>query len=877
MEETGMRTRACRIYLLLITILMLGNLMFISNPIATASVRADGITLIEEWAQKAYQGRQTGTPGYGKAIDELEKRIRSVGMLPVFGEGQYRQNYKVGTANLTNEKVTLNNKSLKLMQDYMPFARAAAGKSTFRTAYYAGAGLSADYPSKVDGLVLFHWFDKNGKFPEGAQDRIQRAITNGANGVVIITNGELKVGNYEHPLGAEKLNVPVLYLSEGAANSAGIPQDFVPASLKKFEMRIDLSIDRSIQQADNLVGVIPGKSEEKAILWVTNIDGFGSLPDGSWYESAKAGAASAAMMLDLASYYKENVPEYTMIFAFVGSKWKAQEGIKALTEKLNFDRISLTIDLYAMGGNGKLDEMFINYTNPSLEAFAQAVAKTPMLNTDLGNSLSSVLKTKANKLFLIRDRDTWVDDSSSDKAANISRAHYASGVESLIALSGKMMKRLLEEEQPLDYSNLPISKATFQNPKLTLNHIATRHYDVYADEVYIKEITPEVLKEMDSIYARVAKYNYYPLPQAKVTALFMEDGNTAAKISGRKELENNSEILRRGFANFVDGKMYIYMRSGPFYGTIAHELNHALASANAYAGMSFSLQEWQGQSHFVQYLQPKGAYTNDIGMIIKQKFLSNHEVPKLKELVSHYKTALDWTWFTNEAPNPYGHLYTYYLMGSMYTFLEDQYGEKVARRAMYRNYLDVSNIQNNLILETGLTLNAFLEKWSGWMLQAEVSSSSTGSAIRKTDNNGIDYMLLYTNPERKGNGTEQNQEGSDVGKTITNGTVRYSLSITSKDLKITSLNLYKTKDGASIEIVYESKVNRFISLFNPPDGDKIKLFKANAITSGKGKATLKLNSEEVKAIRNEPMITLRFGEGEDFAVIGSKEYLKILK
>ncbi|QMV39791.1 zinc-binding metallopeptidase family protein [Cohnella cholangitidis] len=874
-----MRSRVNHIFLLLISLLMAGNMIFIFSPKASASVSVDGITMIEEWGKKVYQGRQAGTTGYGKAVDDLEKRIRSVGMVPFFGDGQYRQNYNVGTANLTNEKVTLNNKSLKLMQDYMPYARSAAGKVTFRNAYYAGAGLSADYPSKVDGLVIFHWFDKNGKFPEGALDRIQRAITNGAKGVAIITNGELKVGNYEHPLSAEKLNVPVLYLSEAAANNAGVPRNFVPASLNKFEMQIDLSIDRSTQQADNLVGVIPGKSEEKAILWVTNIDGFGSLPDGTWFESAKSGAASAAMMLDMASYYKENVPEYTMIFAFVGSKWKAQEGIKALTEKIDFDRIALTIDLYAMGGNGKLDEMFINYTNPSVESFAQAVAKTPMLNNDLGNSLSSVLKTKANKLFLIRDRDTWVDDSLSDKAANISRDHYASGVESLITLSGRMMKRLLEEDQiPADYSNLPISKATFQNPKVTLNHISTRHYDVYADDVYIKEITPEVLKEMESIYKRVAKYNYYPLPQAKVAALFMTDGNMAAKISGRKELEDNSEVAGGGFANYVDGKMYIYMRSGPFYGTIAHELNHALASANGFAGPDSSmLQEWQGQSHFVQYLQPKGSYTNDIGMIIEQKFLAHHEVPKLRELVSKYKTELDWSWFTKATTNPNGHLYTYYLMGSMYTFLEDQYGVNVARRAMYRNYMDVSNIQNNLIQETGLSLNAFLEKWSSWMLQAEASSSTAGSAIRKPDNNGFDYMLLYTNPERKEEAAAPNQESSNAGKTITNGTVRYSLRVTSKDLKITSLNLYKTKDGASIEIAYESNANRFISLFNPPDGDKIKLFKANAIASGKGKAIVKLNNAEVKTIRNLPMITLRFGEGEDYAFVRSADYLKILK
>ncbi|OXS54256.1 hypothetical protein B1A99_27090 [Cohnella sp. CIP 111063] len=874
-----MRSRTYRTTALFVMALLLsaGSFSFGAAPGASAAVRFDGMALIEEWAGKAYQGRQAGTPGYAKAADDLEKRMRSAGMLPLLGENQYRQSYKVGTASLKKEQVSLNGKTLKLMKDYMPFARSAEGKYTFRSAYYAGAGLSADYKKKVDAPVVFRWFDKNGKFPEGIQDRVQRAAAQGAKAVLIVTNGELKVGNYEHPLNAEKLGVPVLYLSEAAAEAAGIPREFTPAALSKLDLRIDLSIDRSSEQADNLVGIVPGKSEEKAILWVTNIDGFGSLPDGRWYESAKAGSASAAMMLDMARHYKETKPEYTMIFAFVGSKWKGQEGIKALTDKLSFDRIAATVELYAMGGNGKLGDMFVNYLDKSFEVSAQAVSPAPIFNSDPGNALSSVLRTKTNKLLLVRDRETWVDDSLTDKAANVTRSSYESGVRSLLELSDKLSRRIAEENSvSMDYSRLPVAKAEFQNPKTTLHRIVTRHFNVYADESYIGEMTPDVLKEMDSIYARVAKYNYYPLPEAKVNALFMKDGNAAAKIAGRKDLEGNSEAAGGGFANLSNGQMYIYMRSGPFSGTIAHELNHALATANAYAGDNFELQEWQGQSHFTQYLQPKGPYSNDIRQIIRHRFLANHEVPKFKELVAGYKTALNWSWYTKGARNPDGHLYTYYLMGSMYAFLEDQYGEKAARRAMYRNYIDVSDAQNNLIRDTGLSLNAFLEKWSAWVLRAESASPASGNAVPRTDNNGFDYMVLYTNP---GNGAtgQYFEQGPEDGDTITNGTVRYSLNLTSPDLKIVSLNLYKTKDGARFEIAYESKINRFVSLFNPPDGDKLMRFQEKAIVAGKGKATVQLNGSEVKAMRELPFVTFRFGEGDDFAVLSNAEYMKILQ
>ncbi|MEO3945847.1 hypothetical protein [Gorillibacterium sp. CAU 1737] len=874
-----MNVRFTRMMAAVLCFLMVATMVSPLPRASSASIRYEGMSLIEEWSKKAYEGRQAGTAGYTKAVDDLEKRLSAVGMIPVLEEGTYRQSYSVGTASLKSEKVALNQKTLKLMKDYMPYSRSAEGAYSFRSVYYAGAGLSSDYKTKVDGLVIFHWNDKNGKFPEGIQDRVQRAAANGAKGVLIVANGELKIGNYEHPLNAEKLAIPVLYITEAAADSAGVPKTFIPAALKKGEASIQLKIDRSTPSADNLVGVIPGKSEEKAILWVTNIDGFGSLPNGTWYESAKAGSVSAAMMLDMARYYRENPPEYTMIFAFVGSKWKGQEGIRALTEKLNFASIACTIDLYAMGGNGNLNDLYVSYTDPSFESFAKAVAAAPMLNKDLGNALSSVLKTKTTDLLLIRDQNTWVDDSSSDTAARVERKHYENGVNALLALSGKVMKGITEKAvTSFDYSAQKNSKVTLARPKLTLNQLETQHFQIYADDTNISLITSEVMKEMDSIYRRVAKMNYYPLPKAKVTALFMKDGNAAAQIAGRKDLETHSEQAGGGFASYSNGKMYIYMRSGPTYETIAHELNHAMASANPYAGDNFELQEWQGHSRFVRYLAGNGTYASPIEDVVKQRYLSNHEVPKLTDLIKGYKTALNWSWYTKNASNPDGHLYTYYLMGSMYAFLEEQYSTETARRAMYRNYQDVTQIQTNLIKDTGLSLPSFLENWSKWTLQFATSSASPASPNRKPGNTAYDYKMLYTLPSAKAGGSGNDATAVEAGWTnAKKGNVPYRITLSSKDLSITTLNLIKAKDGATIEIGYESKVARSISLFNPPDGDKIKVIVEQAIKPGKGKAILKLTNAQVNALRNEPMVTISFWGGEDFIVLENKNYVDLLK
>jgi len=844
--------------------------------------------LILEWAKKEYQGRQTGTPGYAKAVDDLQKRMIMTGLIPAFGESQYRQSYDVGTASLTKQSVSINGKTLKLMQDYMPFSRSASGSFTFKHTYYAGAGSKSDYSTaKVNDLVVFHWYDRQGKFPEGAMDRIQRAVANGAKGVLIIADGELKVGNYEHPLNTNKLGVPVLYITKQAASSLGLKGDFVPTTLNNLDVRVNLTIDRSTQQTDNLVGVIPGKNEQKSILWVTNIDGFGTLPDGRWYENAKSGSAAAAMMLDMARYYRENTPEYTMIFAFVGSKWKDQEGVKALASQLNFDHITYAVDLYAMGGDGDLDKMNINYVDPALATAAITLGARTQLNADQGNALSSILKNKTKNLFLIRDDNTWVDDSFNDKASAISSAQYEAGTRSLLTLSDRIMALpTTDTTAKFDYTKSKATKTTLDAAKVTLNRLESAHFTVYADDNNLGKITPTVLQEMDGIYDRVAWYNYTPAVGQKAIALFMDNGEQAAQIAGRTDLVKNSSSAGGGFANVYDGQMYIYMRNGPYLGTIAHELNHALATVNPYAGDNFELQEWQGQSHFIRYDMSgtQSTYFEKANRSIQSFFLTDHEVPKLRQLVATYQSSLDWDWYTKSKKNPDGHLYTYYVMGSMYAFLNDQYGKEASRRAMYRNYIDVSNIQKNIIADTGLNLDEFLKSWSKWLLDDEKKGSNietvTNAAASQKGDNGFDYRILYTLPDSQaGFGSSpapELQTANLPGKPQVGDTIPYNLSLSSKDLSIRSLNVYKTTNGASVEIEYESSKDRFLSLFDPPNGGAIMKFLEKGLPRGTGKATVKLSSAEVKIVSAQPVITMRLGEGEDFAFMAGAELRKVL-
>lgn len=835
-------------------------------------------------AASEYAGRQAGTPGYAKAVTAIESRMKANGMSPVFGNGKFRLSSAAEVASLTKEQVSINGKTLTLMKDYMPYSRTAEGRFAFSDVYDAGAGKAGDYKGKIKGVALFRWFDKDGKFPEGALDRIQRAIAQGATGVLIIANGELKVGNYEHPLNGASLKVPVLYISEEAAKRAGFSSGYQTAALTNQKIDIQLSVSRNAGSADNLIGVIPGK-QEKAVLWVTNIDGFGSLPDGRSYESAKSGSAAAAMMLDMARYYAGNQPEYTQLFAFVGGKWKGQEGISALAGRLNFDNIAATVDLYAMGGSGRAEEINIGYTDPSFETFAKAVANRSYYNNDLGNSLSGVLKSKTKRLLMVRDRDTWVDDSMTDKASAISPQRYEAGVNSLLDLADRIMVQTAKEDSaPFDYASQKMTTVTFDSPKLTLGKTQSKHYTIYADEQYRGQITQDVLKGMDETYERIAYYNYYPKSGQKIIALFMKDGNAAAIIAGRKDLEGRSEAAGGGFANVnpKDGNMYIYMRSGPALGTVAHESNHALASVNPYAGDNFELQEWQGQSHIVRYSYQgsQQTYMTDPVPMMDMWFKNNNEVSGLTTLISDYKTAMDWAWFTKRVPNPKGHLYTYYTAGSMYAFLNYRYGAEASRRAMYRNYEDATRFQSNLIADTGLSLDGFLQAWRDWFASPDAILASSGNG--KASGKEFDYKILYTLPEGSGGNesAENTGQGALPGTTVkagVQGNIRYAYEFASKDLSIVSLKLAPVKTGAQFVIVYKSKDSRYINIFNPPQADRLLKFQDRVAKPVKGQATITLTQEEVRTMLDVGRVSIKFGNFNDFVYLNSSDCAKLLR
>lgn len=110
-------------------------------------------------------------------------------------------------------------------------------------------------------------------------------------------------------------------------------------------------------KSQNVIGWIPGTRKPDSLLVLTaHYDHLGMMGKKAMFPGANDNAGGVAMLLDLASYYKQHPPEYTVMFIFfageeaglLGSGFYAQKP----TVNLSNIRFLLNLDLVCSGEEG---------------------------------------------------------------------------------------------------------------------------------------------------------------------------------------------------------------------------------------------------------------------------------------------------------------------------------------------------------------------------------------------------------------------------------------------------------------------------------------------------------------------------------------------
>lgn len=107
----------------------------------------------------------------------------------------------------------------------------------------------------------------------------------------------------------------------------------------------------------NVIGYIPGKLKPDSFILITaHYDHLGTMGKSSVFYGANDNAAGVAMVLDLARYYREHPPEYSMVFiAFAGEEPGLIGSliyVKNPRHPLKNTRMVLNLDLVGTGETG---------------------------------------------------------------------------------------------------------------------------------------------------------------------------------------------------------------------------------------------------------------------------------------------------------------------------------------------------------------------------------------------------------------------------------------------------------------------------------------------------------------------------------------------
>lgn len=144
-------------------------------------------------------------------------------------------------------------------------------------------------------------------------------------------------------------------ISQSANPAFTLKVDSLFDPIHRIEVKVEAKFLKKYQ-TQNLIGYIEGTHSDSIIALVAHYDHLGMMGEETIFPGANDNASGIAMLLNLAKYYQESKPEYTMVFIAFGGEELGLLGAKYFTENPYFllDKIKflLNFDISGTGEEG---------------------------------------------------------------------------------------------------------------------------------------------------------------------------------------------------------------------------------------------------------------------------------------------------------------------------------------------------------------------------------------------------------------------------------------------------------------------------------------------------------------------------------------------
>lgn len=348
--------------------LLLSSWLLISGQLLLAQDVGYVKEIIDSLCAPRYHGRGYVEEGDVKAANFLKRQCQTLGLTPINGE--YLQGFELGVNTFPGAmELSINGEQLETGEDYIIEPRSLGQEGSF----------------KAFNLKKRHCKSKEKLFKLAQKEKVNNAV-------VVLDAQEEDIAYqsfiariYENPLNAKAYIVKTdkkLTWSVGRSMLGTTVFQVEADRLKKKVKRVELDVDqvwKSNHRSFNVMAQIPGK-KNRTIVYTAHYDHLGRMGADTYIPGASDNASGTAMLLDLARNYKDNPPEYNVVFLWFGGEEAGLVGSKYFVDhspiELQDIDFLINLDLMADAGTG------ITAVNGKI--FTDAFERLVQLNEEVG-------------------------------------------------------------------------------------------------------------------------------------------------------------------------------------------------------------------------------------------------------------------------------------------------------------------------------------------------------------------------------------------------------------------------------------------------------------------------------------------------------------
>ena len=330
---------------------LLSLLLFVTEGLLLSQDTAFARKVIDTLSSPAMAGRGYSANGHVKAANFIAESFRQLGLAPLSGN-DYFQYFEVSANTFPGLlELRINDKRLDAAYDYQPDPCSPS---------YSGSGRI---------LPLKRRWLKNSK-------TLSKALTDPRHSCRFLLIDESKARTGKEKYRELLTSVESAFRENEEVRFAGlvilvpntltwhiapgpcqrpvirIIKDSLPrGKIKKLSLQIE-SETRSRIRTQNVCALVKGsKYPDRYLVFSGHYDHLGQMGSKAYIPGANDDASGIAMMLDLARYFQENPPEYSVVFLAFGAEELGLIGSRYFTEHplLPLDSICFMINLDIVG------------------------------------------------------------------------------------------------------------------------------------------------------------------------------------------------------------------------------------------------------------------------------------------------------------------------------------------------------------------------------------------------------------------------------------------------------------------------------------------------------------------------------------------------